>query len=153
MPHNQGDVVIMSGLQIAMSREVIGWPLYTIVIALGQVWRSQKDTPLSASDEWDCGHYIVVLAVDKDYVYFQDPYIRMGKGFVPRSTFQEHWHQMMGGRKAARSPKLMQPAIFVRGEQPARSSIGDASEANVNLGEMSSVTVIANALRLRRAAL
>jgi alpha-1,3-glucan synthase len=27
----------MSGLQIAMSREVIGWPLYTIVIALGQV--------------------------------------------------------------------------------------------------------------------
>jgi alpha-1,3-glucan synthase len=27
----------MSGLQIAMSREVIGWPLYTVVIALGQV--------------------------------------------------------------------------------------------------------------------
>lgn len=27
----------MSGLQIAMSREVAGWPLYTIVIALGQV--------------------------------------------------------------------------------------------------------------------
>jgi alpha-1,3-glucan synthase len=27
----------MSGLQIAMSREIIGWPLYTIVIALGQV--------------------------------------------------------------------------------------------------------------------
>lgn len=27
----------MTGLQIAMSREVIGWPLYTIVIALGQV--------------------------------------------------------------------------------------------------------------------
>jgi len=27
----------MSGLQIAMSREINGWPLYTIVIALGQV--------------------------------------------------------------------------------------------------------------------
>jgi len=27
----------MSGLQIAMSREIGGWPLYTIVIALGQV--------------------------------------------------------------------------------------------------------------------
>ncbi|KAH9981170.1 modular protein with glycoside hydrolase family 13 and glycosyltransferase family 5 domains [Lactifluus volemus] len=37
LPHDQGEVVIMSGLQIAMSREVIGWPLYTIVIALGQV--------------------------------------------------------------------------------------------------------------------
>src|SRR3954469_6818302 len=26
------------------------------VIVLAQVWRSQKDTPESASDEWDCGH-------------------------------------------------------------------------------------------------
>jgi alpha-1,3-glucan synthase len=37
LAHDQGDVVIMTGLQIAMSREVIGWPLYTIVLALGQV--------------------------------------------------------------------------------------------------------------------
>jgi alpha-1,3-glucan synthase len=31
------NVPIMTGLQIAMSREIGGWPLYTIVIALGQV--------------------------------------------------------------------------------------------------------------------
>lgn len=31
------DVVPMTGLQIAMSREVGGWPLYTIVIAMGQM--------------------------------------------------------------------------------------------------------------------
>src|SRR6478609_6382803 len=67
------------------------------VIALAQVWHSQKDTPASAEDEWDCGHYIVVLAVDKDYVYFQDPYIRMSKAFAPRKAFEEHWHQVMGG--------------------------------------------------------
>lgn len=111
------------------------------VIALAQVWRSQKDTPLSAEDEWDCGHYIVVLAVDKNYVYFQDPYVRMGKGFVPRSTFQEHWHQIMGGQKAAKSRELMQPAIFVRGEQPAHAALEDA-EISVDLGAMGSVTVI-----------
>ncbi|EMD38388.1 bifunctional glycoside hydrolase family 13 glycosyltransferase family 5 protein [Gelatoporia subvermispora B] len=34
---NNNDVVIMTGLQIAMSREVFGWPLYTIVIGLGQM--------------------------------------------------------------------------------------------------------------------
>ncbi|KAM5531218.1 hypothetical protein V8D89_015136, partial [Ganoderma adspersum] len=34
---NGNDVVIMTGLQIALSREVFGWPLYTIVIALGQM--------------------------------------------------------------------------------------------------------------------
>ncbi|KAI0306448.1 modular protein with glycoside hydrolase family 13 and glycosyltransferase family 5 domains [Multifurca ochricompacta] len=37
LAHDQGEVVIMSGLQIAMAREIGGWPLYTIVIALGQV--------------------------------------------------------------------------------------------------------------------
>lgn len=36
-PNDQGDVVIMTGLQIAMAREIGGWPLYTIVIAAGQV--------------------------------------------------------------------------------------------------------------------
>ncbi|OCH94959.1 glycoside hydrolase family 13 and glycosyltransferase family 5 domain-containing protein [Obba rivulosa] len=36
LPHDKG-VVIMTGLQIAMSREVFGWPLYTIVIGLGQM--------------------------------------------------------------------------------------------------------------------
>ena len=37
LPHDNGEVVIMTGLQIAMAREIGGWPLYTIVIALGQV--------------------------------------------------------------------------------------------------------------------
>ncbi|KAI0950602.1 hypothetical protein AcV7_009015 [Taiwanofungus camphoratus] len=36
LPHGN-DVVIMTGLQIAMSRELFGWPLYTIIIALGQM--------------------------------------------------------------------------------------------------------------------
>jgi alpha-1,3-glucan synthase len=34
---NQPPVAPMTGLQITMSREIGGWPLYTIVIALGQV--------------------------------------------------------------------------------------------------------------------
>lgn len=35
--HDQPDGPPMTGLQIAMSRELAGWPLYTIVIALGQM--------------------------------------------------------------------------------------------------------------------
>ena len=31
-----GDFVIMNRVQIAMARKVFGWPLYTIVIAIGQ---------------------------------------------------------------------------------------------------------------------
>ncbi|CCM02383.1 uncharacterized protein FIBRA_04479 [Fibroporia radiculosa] len=36
-PPNEKDVVIMSSLQIAMSREIFGWPLYGIVIGIGQM--------------------------------------------------------------------------------------------------------------------
>ncbi|MDD1653711.1 MAG: C39 family peptidase, partial [Methanomicrobiales archaeon] len=43
------------------------------VIILGQAWRSRKDSGLFAEDAWADGHYMVALAVDKDYVYIEDP--------------------------------------------------------------------------------
>lgn len=87
------------------------------MIALGQVWRSTRDGARSAVDEWENGHYIVVLGVDDDYVYFQDPYVRMSKAFVPRKAFVDHWHQIMGGASTG-NPKLMQVGIFVKGARP-----------------------------------
>lgn len=36
-----GDFVIMNRVQIAMARKIFGWPLYTIVIALGQASLSE----------------------------------------------------------------------------------------------------------------
>jgi predicted double-glycine peptidase len=88
------------------------------MIALGQVWRSRRQSSASVADDWDDGHYIVVLGVDRDYVYFQDPYIRMSKAFVPRKTFEAHWHQVMGG-DLIRNPKLIHLGIFIRGSRPA----------------------------------
>jgi predicted double-glycine peptidase len=88
------------------------------MIALAQVWRSEKSSPGLVAEDWDNGHYIVVLGVDDKYVYFQDPYARMSKAFMPRKTFVEHWHQAMGG-DLKKNPKLMQLGIFVRGKQPA----------------------------------
>ena len=112
------------------------------VIALGQLWRSEKDTPASASDEWDCGHYIVILSVDADYVYFQDPFIRMGKGFMPRAAFEEHWHQVMGGSALAKSPKLNHLAIFVKGHKPAVPSVGSGTERLDLAGRLGSINAI-----------
>jgi|RhiMetdeSRZDD1v2_1073273.scaffolds.fasta_scaffold629805_1 predicted double-glycine peptidase len=99
------------------------------VIALSQVWRSHKQGASSVADEWDSGHYIVVLGVDEDYVYFQDPYVRMSKAFVPRKSFEDHWHQIMGGISTG-NPKLIHVGIFVRGKKPGkkkRSSVGRKS--------------------------
>ena len=113
------------------------------VTALGQVWRSEKDTPESAADEWDCGHYIVVLSVDADYVYFQDPYIRMGKGFVPRSAFDEHWHQIMGGIAHARSAEMHRVAIFIKGNESAiRPGTDQFDLSKLDLSQLGSIDLI-----------
>ena len=92
------------------------------MIALAQVWLSEKEMANSVAEEWDTGHYVVVLGVDKDYVYFQDPFARMSKAFIPRKTFEEHWHQVMGG-KLANNPELIHLGVFVRGKEPAKRPI------------------------------
>ena len=53
------------------------------VITLGQAWASKEASEASPAGDWADGHYIVVLAADRDYVYFEDPFVRMGKGFIP----------------------------------------------------------------------
>ena len=99
------------------------------MIALAQVWRSQAMAGAKAlEDEWDAGHYIVVLGVDEQNVYFQDPYARNCKAFVPRKMFEDHWHQVMGG-DLKRNPKLYHVGIFVRGKQPAPVSLAEEVKA------------------------
>jgi uncharacterized protein len=97
---------------------VDGYP----VIALAQVWLSERDAGRALEKIWDNGHYIVVIGVDQDHVYFQDPFIHMSKAFVPRRTFEAHWHQVMGG-DLERNPKLIHVGIIVRGRRPANPEV------------------------------
>jgi predicted double-glycine peptidase len=46
---------------------------------------SREESNKAVDDGWEDGHYVVLLAVDQEYVYFEDPYVRMSKGFLPRS--------------------------------------------------------------------
>lgn len=111
-------------------------------IALAQVWRSQKGSASSAAEDWDDGHYIVVLGVDKDYVYFQDPYIRMSKAFMPKTIFDEHWHQVMGG-DLKKNPKLIHLGIFIRGQKPAeRKTVERVSLSGVDFEKIGSLNLL-----------
>lgn len=101
------------------------------VIGLAQVWRSASASPGSPRDEWDSGHYFVILGVDEDYVYIQDPYVRMAKAFVPRAVFEEHWHQIMGG-KATGNRKIERCAVFVTGKSPAIAAAASASRGSAS---------------------
>jgi predicted double-glycine peptidase len=112
------------------------------VIALSQAWRSRLDSASSAEEDWKNGHYIVVLAVDEDYVYFEDPYVRMGKGFMPRKAFEDHWHHVMGG-DSEKGRKLMRLGIFIRGEEPAESQrFKKVDLADLDFSKMNSMNLV-----------
>ena len=94
------------------------------MIALAQVWRGSRSGALG--EDFDAGHYISVLGVDADNVYFQDPYVRNCKAFVPRGVFEEHWHHVMGGTAGTtRNPLLAHLGIVIRGKQPAQTDLAD----------------------------
>jgi predicted double-glycine peptidase len=117
------------------------------MIALGQFWRSQQNSAAVVDDDWENGHYVVVLGIDQDCVYFQDPYIRMGKAFVPRKRFEAHWHQVMGG-DLARNPKLVHLGIFVRGQNAARPRpVKDADVSAIDFRKMGSLNLIVTQFR------
>jgi predicted double-glycine peptidase len=113
----------------------------TPMIALAQVWRSARDATASVENEWGNGHYIAVLAVDKDYVYFQDPYVRMSKAFVPRKAFEDHWHQVMGG-DPERNPKLMHLGILIRGTTKPAAKDAETSAPALDFRKFGSLNLI-----------
>ncbi|KAI0079915.1 glycoside hydrolase family 13 and glycosyltransferase family 5 protein [Panus rudis PR-1116 ss-1] len=56
------DEVIMTGLQIAMSREVYGWPIYAIVIAAGQMLAATSfQITLLSGQNWQTDMQLYVL--------------------------------------------------------------------------------------------
>ena len=112
------------------------------MLAVAQVWRSEKKSPGAVHDEWDNGHWIVILGVDKDYVYFQDPYARMGKAFIPRQAFEAHWHQAMGG-DLKKNPQLTHLGIQIRGKHPEpRSYSAEQNLATLDFEKFGSLNLM-----------
>ena len=111
------------------------------VIVLGQMWRSKKPGEASMTEEWGSGHWFIVLSVDKDYVYFEDPYVRMGKWFVPRATFEDAWHNFMGGDLS--KPKQVRMGIFIRGDKHAPPSrVWDVDFSGLESGRSGSMNLM-----------
>ncbi len=89
------------------------------VIVCGQAWRSREDSDTSAQEDWEDGHYIVVLGMDKKFVYYQDPFIKRGKGFVSHRLFEQSWHNVRG-KTSSDSKKQVHLGVFISGDAPPR---------------------------------
>lgn len=65
------------------------------------------------ADDWDDGHYAIVVAIEGNQIVFEDPSLLGSRGVLSRSEFEDRWHDIDGDR---RSYHL---GIFFSGPHPA----------------------------------
>jgi hypothetical protein len=75
-------------------------------------------------------------------VYFQDPYVRNCKAFVPRAMFEAQWHHVMGN-DVKRNPKLEQLGIVIRGKQRATTTLAEEVKlASLDFAKFGSINLL-----------
>jgi len=47
-------------------------------------------------DDWDDGHYVVLVGYDRERFYFMDPSTSGHYAFIPREELAERWHDTVG---------------------------------------------------------
>jgi predicted double-glycine peptidase len=82
----------------------------TVILDL-QAWR---DKPIAWRDDWDDGHYIVLVAIDGDRVYAMDPSADHGFSWLTVGALEERWHdfEMRDGQRR----NLQHMAVFISGD-------------------------------------
>jgi predicted double-glycine peptidase len=61
-------------------------------------------------DDWDDGHYMVVIGADAHEVYFEDPSQDGSRGYIPIAEFNDRWHDL-----SIKLGKMQHPAIVLEG--------------------------------------
>lgn len=89
----------------------------TVIVDL-QAWRDRADLPWT--ETWDDGHYMVLLGMDGENLYFEDPSLLGSRGTISRSEFVDRWHDYEGDPPLDPTDrKYVRMAIFLRGSRPA----------------------------------
>jgi predicted double-glycine peptidase len=102
----------LDDLEDALNKDI------TAIVDL-QAWRLEKDRR-PWTEDWDDGHYMVLLGLDRKNLYFEDPSLLGTRGFIPRQEFLDRWHDYEGEPPLdAADRKYVHMAIFIRGDKPA----------------------------------
>lgn len=66
------------------------------VIIGAQAWAEDRGDDFCWAEDWEHGHYMVVIGVDGDRIYLEDPALKECREVLPIDEFNERWHNYMG---------------------------------------------------------
>lgn len=64
----------------------------TPVIIDAQAWKNNETNSQNWTDDQFDGHYMVVIGIDSQNVYLEDPAILGSKGYINNQEFLDRWH-------------------------------------------------------------
>lgn len=69
-----------------------------VLIAI-QAWQDRRR---SYRADWEDGHYVVVIAVERERIVVEDPSLLGSRGLLSRAELEERWHDTDGKRRYLR---------------------------------------------------
>ena len=93
-----------------------GW---TVILDV-QAWTDSENYPVDWKNDWEDGHYVVLLALDDENVYIMDPSTGARYAYLPVREFLDRWHDYEINSDGTRR-EYNHLAIFVKGETPLHS--------------------------------
>lgn len=66
----------------------------TPVIVDAQAWKSNQTQNLNWTSDEEDGHYMVVIGIDNENVYLEDPAILGSRGYINNQEFLDRWHDI-----------------------------------------------------------
>lgn len=83
----------------------------TVILDL-QAWRTPGSTVAWAAT-WEDGHYVVLVGMDKTYLYVMDPSTPASYAYLPVAEFLDRWHDYENRRGKRR--EYIHAGIVIRG--------------------------------------
>jgi len=67
------------------------------VLTVFQAWNNKKN--INWRDEWNSGHYSIIIGIDDNNIYMMDPSIQGNYGYIPIKDFISRWHDYDNKKK------------------------------------------------------
>jgi len=90
----------------------------TVILDI-QAWGGTGTDPIDYENRWEDGHYVVLVAIDRAYLYFMDPSVIGGYAFMAKKDLVKRWHdyEIRNGERV----ENMQLAIYIQGSDAVSS--------------------------------